>query len=338
MIVLVAITWGDGARGFCTGFMIGPHAVGTAAHCVHLKEHGGFATAVAVIPGQNSSTTLSSYGAWDVSSADVPNGWIAAQTPAFDYAVLQLPNDLGLSTGYFGLHAAQDAELLGKTFSSVGYRADKPFGTLWAVGGPLLQVDGSFLYYNWGATHGESGSPILELDASGTGYNVVGIITNGFANGLNLGPRVNATVFDFIEDALSTPLAATGVGPQTVLPPPAPPVSVPPPSGATPTPSPVAAIPTPSPTPTTPAAAVVLSGFAPHGTSLWVLVRGGSLADVQAALQRAGTEAGQCTLGSLTGGRWVLYIAGAPAAVNGDWLRLYPGTLPDGLALWSRCP
>jgi hypothetical protein len=36
-------------------------------------------------------------------------------------------------------------------------------------------------------------------------------------------------------------------------------------------------------------------------------------------------------------GRWVLLIVGAPEAVNRAWYQRFPGALPGGLPLWSRC-
>lgn len=68
-----------------------------------------------------------------------------------------------------------------------------------------------------------------------------------------------------------------------------------------------------------------------------MVAKGGSFALVQSAMIAAGADTRECTVGSLVGGRWLLYIGGAPAAVNGEWTRQYR-LVPDGIALWSRCP
>jgi hypothetical protein len=140
------------------------------------------------------------------------------------------------------------------------------------------------------------------------------------------GARLTLGLVGFFSELLARPWTASVPPSDVPLPAPVSPASVPqmapaPPSGA--------------PTAGAPAS---LAGFVPRGRSLWVVVGGGTLEDVRRLMSQQGAATEQCTLGSLVGGRWVLHIAGAPASVNAAWLAQYPERLPDGLALWSRCP
>jgi len=49
------ITFPSGASYRGTGFFIGPRAVATAGHCVYLRNQGGWARKIEVIPGNNGS-------------------------------------------------------------------------------------------------------------------------------------------------------------------------------------------------------------------------------------------------------------------------------------------
>lgn len=51
--VLVRSTFPDGHFSVGSGFMLGPSAVATAAHCLYKSSCGGLATSVTVIPAQN---------------------------------------------------------------------------------------------------------------------------------------------------------------------------------------------------------------------------------------------------------------------------------------------
>lgn len=55
-IAFLYIRYPDGTEGSCTGTLVGPYTVLTAGHCIHSRDHGGFASSVSVAPGQTQST------------------------------------------------------------------------------------------------------------------------------------------------------------------------------------------------------------------------------------------------------------------------------------------
>ena len=161
MIVAIDITLGDGSGAGCTGFMIGPHSVGVAGHCLYDPSSGGWAKSVTVTPGINGLTAP--YAAETSSSFSSTAGWIQGQDDRTDFGVIQLPNDdVGNATGWFSMRSETDADLASGSFTTAGYRADKPWATLWGFFSPqpLKSFDQDFLYYDWNTTYGDSGSPI----------------------------------------------------------------------------------------------------------------------------------------------------------------------------------
>lgn len=65
--VYLETTYSDGYEGIGSGFVIGPYAVATAAHCLYSEDHGGYAVSVKVVPAKNGTTEP--YGSETVSSA-----------------------------------------------------------------------------------------------------------------------------------------------------------------------------------------------------------------------------------------------------------------------------
>lgn len=71
--------------------------------------------------------------------------------------------------------------------------------------------------------------------------------------------------------------------------------------------------------------------------SLWVVLNGGFTDELLTSIDAQGADHLQCTIASLVSERWRILIPGAPSVVNLGWYEQYPGRLPDGLPLWSRC-
>jgi len=114
-------------------------------------------------------------------------------------------------------------------------------------------------------------------------------------------------------------------------------------SGPIAPPAPAPVTPTPEPTvgPSTAAAGAppqMLLGFVAQGPTLMVLTQDADVASIVAEMAGRGAEPEGCVLGSIVGGRWVMYIAGAPhPAVNAAWHAVYPQALPVGTPLFARC-
>jgi len=138
-----------GARFICTGTLIGPDVVLTAAHCVFSRAHGRFygdldfapgryRTAAASVTDQQdaamgSANTVNPYGviAWDhVSIYDNYATPGASDPHVWDVAVIHLNQSVGRLTGWMGVKApCQEPLPAAFDLGTAGYPLKKPFGT-----------------------------------------------------------------------------------------------------------------------------------------------------------------------------------------------------------------
>ncbi|MEI6137206.1 MAG: trypsin-like serine protease, partial [Chloroflexota bacterium] len=212
MIVLLQITYASGGQAGCTGFMIGPHTVGTAGHCL-VSPTAGKATQVRVTPGLDGLDAP--YASVQATSFSTTTLWANFQDDRSDFGTITLPSDaLGNATGWFRSRSASSAELTTGVFSTAGYPAVRTLGTLVRVSGSINGVDASYLYYRWNTTEGDSGSPIWTQDATGDGYSVVGIVKAYVVSSetgaviTDKGIRITASVATFLLNAINAPVAA----------------------------------------------------------------------------------------------------------------------------------
>ena len=175
----------------CTGFMVGPHTVATAAHCLYSKDYGGWATSVFVTPGIDGLNAP--FATEYATTFAVSPLWISTQdSVTADYAAITLSsNTLGNATGWFDLALPSDDQLSRGTFSTAGYGTTVQYGTLWQMAQPqpLANFDANFLEYQWGTSTGESGAAIFEPEPTNGRYRAVGVLKGAF------GPRTERTEF-----------------------------------------------------------------------------------------------------------------------------------------------
>jgi len=79
-----------------------------------------------------------------------------------------------------------------------------------------------------------------------------------------------------------------------------------------------------------------IAGLSRTERSLWLAPQAVPMASVFRAMLDA--QADECRLATIVGGAWILFIPGAPRAVNESWIKTYPGLLPLGQVFMSICP
>lgn len=180
----------------CSGTMIGPDTVATAAHCLYSPDYG-WASSILVVPGADADYAPlgSSYALRYV----VPTGWMDYGDYIYDYGMIQLEHAMGYDTGWLELGVLSTTSLTDPNLGidTFGYPGDKPFGTQWTASKPsLLHVTDSSLHTDLDAFVGQSGSALIRIrDAR-----IFGIFSNESANA-NTAVRVHQMTIDMFSNA-----------------------------------------------------------------------------------------------------------------------------------------
>ncbi|MDD6032891.1 MAG: trypsin-like serine protease [Oscillospiraceae bacterium] len=182
--VYLRADFSNGTYKIGSGFMIGPSALVTAAHCVY--ESGvGRAETVSVIPAKDGP--IHPYGSARSAEILVSPRYPATGNVVEDWAVVKLRAPLGKETGWLGLRW-QRASYRGTAVYNTGYpsaatTAGQSDNRYMFVGtGCIRESRGGILKGDWDATEGNSGGPVFAYYGD-TGYTAIGILTNGSAVG-----------------------------------------------------------------------------------------------------------------------------------------------------------
>jgi V8-like Glu-specific endopeptidase len=176
-----------------TGWFISPRLLATAGHCVFMRDEGGWAASIDVIPGKFGDQDP--YGRRTSSIFATVDGWVDEGGRDFDYGVILLEDtELGGAVGNFEVQAATNAELTGATARISGYPADRDRAEFqYYHERTLTRISQSRLMYDIDTFGGQSGSPIWSQE---NGKVVaVGIHTTGSVTG-NSGTRISEPVLD----------------------------------------------------------------------------------------------------------------------------------------------
>ncbi|GLY21447.1 hypothetical protein Misp04_11790 [Micromonospora sp. NBRC 101691] len=197
--------------GRCTGFMISPDTLATAAHCVHSGPGGSWHTNVVATPGFDGVTAP--YGSCMAKSLHTSSSWTTNDAPENDYAAVKLNCPLGNVTGWYKLDTLQLP--VGACTINQAYPVDRP--GQWASKDYIRNATDRLLYYQHDSNGGQAGSPIFatdEPDRCGTypkprvplpPRTVMGIFRGYAGNNLNYGVRFTYDVISSMQYWSSLP-------------------------------------------------------------------------------------------------------------------------------------
>ena len=180
--------FGDGRLRGCSGVLIAPMAVLTAAHCLYNLLLARAPRRIVVSPGRRDRDTIP-FGALEASRAYVARGFARPRRPrraslsAYDYGMIVLPRPFRGLRRFVRIVAPTDAELdaiqRNGLIGIAGYPSDRPIGTMWRHMEALKGWTPRRLHYTVQTCPGHSGSPIWHRSAPAEPPILVGVHTSG---------------------------------------------------------------------------------------------------------------------------------------------------------------
>ncbi|MCT2563002.1 trypsin-like serine peptidase [Chryseobacterium herbae] len=155
-ICSLIITANNGTQYIGTGFFINKRCIITSGHCVFLKDAGGWARSVQVIPGRDGGNAP--FGSQVSTNFRTMEDFIRNGNSDFDHGAIILPDNTLFNRvgGYFGYSELKTSTILNNS----GYPKDKPRGTQWFNAGAPTNVTDYKLEYMLDTEGGQSGSPV----------------------------------------------------------------------------------------------------------------------------------------------------------------------------------
>jgi V8-like Glu-specific endopeptidase len=183
--------FGDGRLRGCSGVLIAPTVVLTAAHCLYnllLRRAPG---RIIVSPGRRDRDTAP-YGSIEASRAYAAREFVGARRRrpihirTHDYGVVRIPRPFDRLDRFMRLAGPTDAELAAIRYRGLitiaGYPGDRPIGTQWRHSEIPRGWTRRRLFYTVQTCPGHSGSPIWHRSTTREAPAIIGIHTSGIVD------------------------------------------------------------------------------------------------------------------------------------------------------------
>ena len=174
-VVQVTAYFPNGSAYTGSGAMIGPDDLLTAGHLVYSDDDGGWATRVIATPAMGG--TSAPFGSAVDENIFSVNGWVNYEDFRWDYAYVDLDENIGYQTGWFDMKSTGET---GTFLESLGYPGDHGSDQMVYTSGTVDYAGFNVFKFtdDMDSYFGQSGSPVFYTDPETDRISVAGLVSH----------------------------------------------------------------------------------------------------------------------------------------------------------------